>query len=86
MITINTNDIVGFDGGKKLVNTKPGSGTITIFKSEPGGQFGNTPHTVLDASTPQSDLVFYIPTPMGLGWKFVLDGGATAEYTKYQTA
>lgn len=85
MITINSGDYIGNDGGSKLVNTEPGTGSISIYKSSPGGGYSQTPFIVIDSSTSQDKRTFYIPTPRGLSWKFELSGNATAEYTKHQT-
>lgn len=85
MKTINSGDEVGNDGGSKLVNTEPGTGSISVYKSLPGGGYPQSAFTVIDPSTPANKRAFYIPTPRGISWKFELTGNATAEYTKYQT-
>ena len=85
MITLSSNDEIGNDGGSKLVNTEPGTGTISIYKSSPGGGYPQAAFKVIDSSTPADERAFYIPTPRGMSWKFELTGNAVAEYTNYQT-
>ena len=85
MITINSGDEVGNDGGSKLVNTEPGTGSISIYKSIPGGGYSATPFKVIDSSTAHNERAFYLPTPHGMSWRFVMTDVAVAEYTKHQT-
>lgn len=85
MIPILNGDEVGGDGGEKLFNLNPGTGSIDIFRSLPGGGFSSNPFKTITSSTAEEDLAFYLPTPFKMKWKFVLNGNASAEYTNHQT-
>lgn len=85
MIPIFNNDEVGGDGGDKLFNLNPGTGSINIFRSQPGGGFSTSPFRTINSTTPEDELAFYLPTPANMKWKFNLTGDATAEYTNHQT-
>lgn len=85
MINIQDGDIIGNDGGMKLVNTAPGTGSITIYKSNPDGSFPEIPFATINSATPENRKIFYLETPTGLSWRFNLTPNAEASYSKYQT-
>tara|TARA_Y100001956_G_C4039593_1_gene150009 strand:- start:62 stop:328 length:267 start_codon:yes stop_codon:yes gene_type:complete len=85
MIPISTNDDIGGDGGEKLFNLNPGTGSIDIYRSLPGGGFSSTPFKTINPTTPESDRAFILPTPSNMMWRFILNGDAIAEYSRLQT-
>lgn len=83
MITLQTNDTLPDDGGRKLINVEPNSGVFELYKAKPNGTYGSTPYKIVDSTSPESDKIFYIPTPKGLGWTVILSNGAEAEFARY---
>lgn len=85
MELITTNIELPDDGGVKLINIDPKSGTFEIYKQNPDGTYPVTPFKSVTSSSEPKDTIFYAPTPKGLIWKVVLIGGAEAEYTRHAT-